>query len=145
MGLFPERLLVITQRMLAAPVNDEDLLRATTPLHALNAIPPFDQLDQQWAPVSLPAIAGVDGVGVVVATARQSHGDGTGGGVYPGSPAENPEGEERVAPLEVKDWVVIKPAARAAPVGSWRGLLVCQESRLCAVPPNLMPTATLAW
>ena len=36
-------------RMLAAPVNDEDLLRATTPLHALNAIPPFDQLDQQWA------------------------------------------------------------------------------------------------
>ena len=30
-------------RMLAAPVNDEDLLRMSTPLHALNAMPPFDQ------------------------------------------------------------------------------------------------------
>ena len=127
-------------RMLAAPVNDEDLLRATTPLHALNALPPFDQVDQQWEPVSLPAVAGVDGVGVVVATARKNDG----GESYPGSAADSPVGEEAVPPLEPKDWVVVKPVARAAPVGSWRGLLICQERRLCAVPPQLMPPPVLA-
>ncbi len=128
-------------RMLAAPVNDEDLLRASTPLHALNALPPFDQIDQQWQPVSLPAVAGVDGVGVVVATARKNDGADES---FPGSPAESPLGEKSVAPLEPKDWVVVKPMARAAPVGSWRGLLICQESRLCAVPPQLMPPTVLA-
>ena len=130
-------------RMLAAPVNDEDLLRASTPLHALNCMPPFDQVDQQWAPVSFPAVAGVDGVGVVVATARRNSGGADVNG-FPGNPAESPLGDKMVAPLEPKDWVVVKPVARAAPVGSWRGLLICQESRLCAVPPQLMPPTVLA-
>ena len=119
-------------RMLAAPVNDEDLLRASTPLAALNALPPFDQADQQWEATSLPAVPGVDGVGVVVATART--GD---------RPSPLPTADA-TTPLDVKQWVVVKPAARAAPVGSWRGLLVCPENRLVAVPAQLMPTPMLA-
>ena len=119
-------------RMLAAPVNDEDLLRASTPLHALNALPPFDQADQQWEATSLPAVPGVDGVGVVVATAHT--GD---------RPSPLPSADA-ATPLDVKQWVVVKPAARAAPVGSWRGLLVCPENRLVAVPAQLMPTPMLA-
>ena len=56
--------------MLAACVNEEDLLRVQTPLTILNNFPPFNRGAKKWEETSLPATAGVEGVGIVVATAK---------------------------------------------------------------------------
>jgi trans-2-enoyl-CoA reductase len=148
-------------RMLCAPVSDEDLLRLATPLHTLNGMPPFDQPGRGWAEVELPAVAGVDGVGIVVATARRDDSDDStspyaaaaareGGRGGSGAGADGVAGTGRAArpaaaaALEVKQWVVVEPQSRLCPVGTWQGLLVCDESRLLGVPSRLMPVPMLA-
>ena len=56
--------------MLAACVNDEDLLRVQTSLAILNDFAPFNRTNNKWDEEELPAIAGIEGVGVVLATAQ---------------------------------------------------------------------------
>ena len=46
--------------MLAACVNDEDLLRVQTPLTILNDFPPFNRVNKKWEQIPLPAVAGVE-------------------------------------------------------------------------------------
>ena len=56
--------------MLAACVNEEDLLRVQTPLTVLNNFPPFSRMKSKWEEIALPAVAGLEGVGIVIATAK---------------------------------------------------------------------------
>ena len=53
-----------------ACVNDEDLLRVQTPLTILNDFPPFNRTNNKWEQIPLPAVAGVEGVGIVVVCAK---------------------------------------------------------------------------
>ena len=106
--------------MLAACVNDEDLLRVQTSLSVLNEFAPFNRTNNKWEEEELPATVGIEGVGVVLAT------------------AQNVPALKEYA-LEVKDWVVVAPDARKAPVGSWSTLCVCDSSRLIKVAPHLLP------
>lgn len=46
--------------MLAACVNDEDLLRVQTPLTILNDFPPFNRVNKKWEQIPLPGVAGVE-------------------------------------------------------------------------------------
>ena len=106
--------------MLAACVNDEDLLRAQTSLAVLNDFAPFNRLNNKWEEDELPAVCGVEGVGVVLAT------------------AQNVPSQSQYA-LEVKDWVIATPDARKAPIGCWGTLVVCDSSRLIKVPAQMLP------
>jgi trans-2-enoyl-CoA reductase len=106
--------------MLAACVNDEDLLRVQTSLSVLNDFAPFNRTSNKWEKEELPAVAGVEGVGVVLAT------------------AQNVPGLSKYA-LEVKDWVIAMPDARQAPIGCWGTLCVCDSSRLLKVPAQMLP------
>ena len=106
--------------MLAASINEEDLLRVQTSLSVLNDFAPFNRTNNKWETVELPAVAGVEGVGVVIAT------------------AQNVPGLSKYA-LEVKDWVLALPDARKAPIGCWGTLCVCDSSRLLKVPAQLLP------
>ena len=65
--------------MLAACVNDDDVFRVQTPLTILNQFPPFSRASNKWRPIELPAVAGGEGVGVVVAAAKDV-GPAEGGG-----------------------------------------------------------------
>ena len=111
--------------MLAACVNDEDLLRVQTSLAVLNDFAPFNRTANKWEEEELPAVVGVEGVGVVLAT------------------AQNVPGQKDYA-LEVKDWVIATPDARKAPIGCWGTLCVCDSSRLIKVPAQLLPLPHLA-
>ena len=111
--------------MLAACVNDEDLVRVQSSLAVLNEYPPFNRMGNKWEAQPLPAVAGVEGVGVVLATAKNVPGLAKGA-------------------LEVKDWVIALPEARLAPVGTWRTLCVCDSARLLKVPAQLLPLQHLA-
>eukprot|EP00308_Calcidiscus_leptoporus_P021321 CAMPEP_0119378072 /NCGR_PEP_ID=MMETSP1334-20130426/47384_1 /TAXON_ID=127549 /ORGANISM="Calcidiscus leptoporus, Strain RCC1130" /LENGTH=662 /DNA_ID=CAMNT_0007397177 /DNA_START=9 /DNA_END=1997 /DNA_ORIENTATION=+ len=111
--------------MLASCVNDDDLLRVQTPLTILNDFPPFNRTNNKWEEVPLPATAGVEGVGIVIATAK------------------NVPGLDKHA-LEVKDWVITKPEARLKPVGCWSTLCVTDSSQLLKVSPNTLPLGHLA-
>jgi trans-2-enoyl-CoA reductase len=106
--------------MLAACVNDEDLLRVQTSLSVLNDFAPFNRLNNKWEEEEMPAQCGVEGVGVVLAT------------------AQNVPGQTNYA-LEVKDWVIATPDARKAPIGCWGTLVVCDSSRLIKVPAQMLP------
>jgi trans-2-enoyl-CoA reductase len=75
--------------------------------------------------VSLPATAGVEGIGVVIATAKNVP-------------------TLKDAALEVKDWVIARPEARLKPVGCFATLCVCDSSQLMKVPAQLMPVQHLA-
>jgi len=111
--------------MLAACVNDEDLLRVQTSLSVLNDFAPFNRTANKWEEEELPAIAGVEGVGVVLAT------------------AQNVPGQKDYA-LEVKDWVIATPDARKTPIGTYSTLCVCDSSRLIKVPAQLLPVQHFA-
>jgi len=111
--------------MLAASVNDEDLLRVQTSLAVLNDFAPFNRTNNKWEADELPAVVGCEGVGVVLATAQNV-----------------PELKEGA--LEVKDWVIALPDARAAPIGCWSTLCVCESSRLLKVPAQLLPLSHYA-
>ena len=111
--------------MLAACVNDEDMLRVQTSLAVLNDFAPFNRTANKWEEEELPAVVGVEGVGVVLAT------------------AQNVPGLNKYA-LEVKDWVIATPDARKAPVGCWGTLCVCDSARLIKIPAQLMPLQHLA-
>ncbi len=111
--------------MLAACINDDDLVRVQSPLSVLNDYPPFNRTGNKWEALGLPAVAGGEGVGVVLATAK------------------NVPYLDRGA-LEVKDWVIALPEARLAPVGTWRTLCVCDASRLLKVPAQQLPLPHLA-
>ena len=111
--------------MLAACVTDEDVLRVQTPLTVLNNFPPFNRLNNKWEDVPLPATAGVEGVGIIIATAKNV-----------------PLLKEHA--FEVKDWVVMRPEARRKPVGCWSTMCVVDSSMLVKVPTHLMPVSYLA-
>ena len=124
--------------MLAACVNEEDLLRVQTPLTILNNFPPFNRGAKKWEETSLPATAGVEGVGIVVATAKD----------VPAGDADDeqmkalralPAFRSKENALEVKDWVIMLPDNRGAPVGAWSTLCVCDAARLLKVPAGLLP------
>mmetsp|Transcript_50909 Transcript_50909/g.84369 ORF Transcript_50909/g.84369 Transcript_50909/m.84369 type:complete len:666 (+) Transcript_50909:75-2072(+) len=106
--------------MLASCITDEDLLRVQTPLTVLNDFPPFNRTNNKWEEVPLPAVAGVEGVGIVIATAK------------------NVPSDEKYA-LEVKDWVIAKPEARMKPIGCWSTLCVTDSSTLLKVPAQMLP------
>ena len=120
--------------MMAACVNDEDLLRVQTPLTILNDFPPFSRTNNKWQPIELPAVAGVEGVGVVVAAAKDVGRPEKGGVELPGL---HTKADDEY--LEVRDWVVALPDARAPPLGCWSGLRVCDSRRLLKVPPQQLP------
>ena len=120
--------------MMAACVNDEDLLRVQTPLTILNDFPPFSRTNNKWQPIELPAVAGVEGVGVVVAAAKDVGKPDKGGVELPGL---NTKTDDEY--LEVRDWVIALPDSRAPPIGCWSGLRVCDSRRLLKVPPQQLP------
>ncbi len=128
--------------MLAACIGDEDLLRVQTPLTMLNEFPPFNRSAAKWEHLALPAVAGVEGVGIVVAAAQDV------GAAKEATEAERAmfpkKAEEEELQLEVKDWVIPLPDARLAPVGCWSTLCVCDSKRLLKVPPALLPTQHFA-
>jgi trans-2-enoyl-CoA reductase len=111
--------------MLASSINDEDLLRVQTSLAVLNDFAPFNRTANKWEEEALPGVVGVEGVGVVLATAQNV-----------------PELKDYA--LEVKDWVIATPDARRAPIGCWSTLCVCDSSRLIKVPAQVMPLQHLA-
>lgn len=78
--------------MLAASISDEDLLRIQTSLSILNDFAPFNRTNNKWEEIPLPAVAGVEGVGVVLATAKNVP-------------------SLKSSALEVKDWVIAMPDA----------------------------------
>ena len=121
--------------MLAACVNDEDLLRIQTPLTILNDFPPFNRTRNKWEEIPLPAIAGVEGVGVVMAVAKNL---GRPDPNMPDLPGFTKPKEEDI--IEVKDWVIALPDARLKPIGCWSTLAVCDSKRLLKVPAQLLPT-----
>lgn len=57
-------------KMIAAPILDEDLGRIRDTMAPLNASRPFCAQGNEFEDWQLPATAGVDGIGVVVATAK---------------------------------------------------------------------------
>ena len=97
----------------------------------LNDFAPFNRTNNKWEEVTLPATAGVEGIGVVIATAKNvpTLKDGA---------------------LEVKDWVIARPEARLKPIGSFATLCVCDSSQLmkarrtpphlATLPPPRLPT-----
>jgi trans-2-enoyl-CoA reductase len=124
--------------MLAACVNDEDLLRVQTPLTILNDFPPFNRTKNKWEEISLPATAGVEGVGIVLAAAKNIGRPDAADKAVMNLPGFNPPKEEDI--FEVKDWVIALPDARAKPIGCWSTLAVCDSSRLLKVPAQMLPT-----
>ena len=121
-------------QMLAACVNDDDVFRVQTPLTILNQFPPFSRASNKWRPVALPAIAGGEGVGVVVAAAKDvGPADGAGRGLPGLTPKEAEEA------LEVRDWVVALPDSRGAPLGCWGSLRIYDSARLLKVAPQQLP------
>ena len=124
--------------MLASCVNDEDLLRVQTPLTILNEFPPFNRTKNKWEEIPLPAVAGVEGVGVVMATAKNIGRPDPAMAQYNDLPGFTTPSEEEI--LEVKDWVIALPDARLKPVGCWSTLAVCDSKRLLKVPAQLLPT-----
>jgi len=121
--------------MLAACVNEDDLLRVQTPLTILNNFPPFNRTKLKWEEIQLPAVAGVEGVGIVIATAKDVPAP-----MDEDSPmAQLPGLKAREDHLEVKDWVVALPNTRRAPIGAWSTLCVCEASQLLKVPAQLLP------
>ena len=123
--------------MLAACVNDEDLLRVQTPLTILNDFPPFNRTNTKWENIPLPAVAGLEGVGIVVATAKNLGRPDPAMAHLKGVPGFHQPKEEEI--LEVKDWVIALPDARLKPVGCWSTLAVCDSQRLLKVPAQLLP------
>lgn len=123
--------------MLAACINDEDLLRVQTPLTILNDFPPFNRTNNKWETTPLPATAGVEGVGIVIAAAKNLGRPDAAEQRLQQLPGFTPPKEEEI--FEVKDWVVALPDARARPLGCWSGLIVCDASRLLKVPAQLLP------
>ena len=123
--------------MLAACVNDEDLLRVQTPLTILNDFPPFNRTNNKWEQIPLPAVAGVEGVGVVVAVAKNvGRMDDDQAKMFANIPGmQQPEEDQ----LEVKDWVIALPDARLKPVGCWSSLCIADTHRLLKVPAQLLP------
>ena len=119
--------------MLAACVNDEDLLRVQTPLTILNEFPPFNRTANKWEQIPLPAVAGIEGVGVVVACAKNLGKVDAAQSALPGMQQKEEDS------LEVKDWVIALPDARLKPVGCWSSLCVADSSRLLKVPAQLLP------
>ncbi|KAL1515196.1 hypothetical protein AB1Y20_004257 [Prymnesium parvum] len=111
--------------MLAASISEEDLLRVQTSLSILNDFAPFNRTHNKWEELPLPAVAGVEGVGVVLATAKNVP-------------------ELSSGALEVKDWVIALPDARMAPIGCWGTLCICDSARLLKVPAQLLPLQHLA-
>ena len=101
--------------MLAACINDEDLLRVQTSLSILNDFAPFNRTNNKWEEIDLPGVGGVEGIGIVLATAKNVPTLKTGA-------------------LEVKDWVIAMPEARLAPIGCWSTLCICDSMRLLKVP-----------
>jgi len=95
-------------------------LRVQTPLTILNDFPPFNRTNNKWEEVPLPATAGIEGVGIVIATAK------------------NVPSQQEYA-LEVKDWVICKPEARLKPAGCWSTLCVIDSAQLLKVPAQMMP------
>jgi len=123
--------------MLAASVTDEDLLRVQTPLTVLNDFPPFNRTNNKWEQIPLPAVAGVEGVGVVLATAKNLGRPDASQAQYANLPGFHAPKEEEI--LEVKDWVIALPDARLKPVGCWSTLCVAESHRLLKVPAQLLP------
>lgn len=111
--------------MLAASISEEDLLRIQTSLSVLNDFAPFNRTNNKWEELSLPAVAGVEGVGVILATAKNVP-------------------ELQKGGMEIKDWVIALPDARMAPIGAWGTLCVCDSARLIKVPAQLLPLQHLA-
>ena len=124
--------------MLAACVNDEDLLRVQTPLTILNDFPPFNRTRNKWEEIPLPAVAGVEGVGVIMATAKNLGRPDPAMAQYQNLPGFTQPKEEEI--MEVKDWVIALPDARLKPVGCWSTLAICDSKRLLKVPAQLLPT-----
>jgi len=122
--------------MLAACVNDEDALRVQTPLTILNQLPPFSRANNKWRPIALPAVAGGEGVGVVVAAAKDV-GPPPAEGAGLELPGVTPKGSEEV--LEVRDWVLALPDSRDAPLGCWGSLRIFDSARLLKVAPQQLP------
>jgi len=128
--------------MLAACVNDEDLLRVQTPLTILNDFPPFNRTRNKWEEIPLPAVAGVEGVGIVVACAKNlGKMDPEAAKLYANIPGMAQQDEDT---LEVKDWVIALPDARLKPVGCWSSLCIADSSRLLKVPAQLLPVQQYA-
>ena len=128
--------------MLAACVNDEDLLRVQTPLTILNDFPPFNRTRNKWEEIPLPAIAGVEGVGVIMATAKNLGRPDAAMTQLQSLPGFEAPKEEDI--LEVKDWVIALPDARLKPVGCWSTLAIADSKRLLKVPAQLLPTQHFA-
>jgi hypothetical protein len=96
-----------------------------TSLSVLNDFAPFNRTNNKWEELSLPAVAGVEGVGVILATAKNVP-------------------ELQKGGMEIKDWVIALPDARMAPIGAWGTLCVCDSARLIKVPAQLLPLQHLA-
>lgn len=125
---------------LASSVTEEDLLRIQTPLTILNNFPPFNRTKHKWEEIRLPATAGGEGVGIILATAKDvplARIDETDEAAKAMRSLPGMHAHEHS--LEVKDWVVALPDSRRAPVGCWSTLSVCASDRLLKVPAQLLP------
>lgn len=133
-------------KMIAAPLTEEEL-RVLEP----SSWADVGGVDPDYGKSGPLRRAGNDGVGIVIAVAKNESGWNT-------STKERPAWA--VEHLEVKDWVVIKPlvriatpgaatAAPVAPLGSWvgglNGLWVTDESSLLKVPKECMGLDYLAY
>ena len=123
--------------MLAACVNDEDLLRVQTPLTVLNDFPPFNRTNNKWEQIPLPSAAGVEGVGIVLATAKNLGRPDPSMAALANLPGFHQPKEEEI--LEVKDWVIALPDARLKPVGCWSTLAIADSNRSVMTSPWTSP------